>query len=401
MKLRTYILLALVGIASVGYAQTGSPASRFGYGETNDNIPSEYRAMGGVLAGMRSSHAINPSQPASYTAGDSLSFMFNVAAGIGWTHYEDAFGKKNEPMGSLEYVTLQFPIWRRWIALSAGIMPYTHVKYDFSLAGTTDGASHSYTVNYHGEGGLSQVYAGLGFNIMDWFAAGANFYYVFGSVANYTSLSFAESDISGSEVIRYMDMRACRTRVGAQFFHTFGKHNIVLGATFDPQLPMGGDYIITETYSLDTAITNTGSETPMSWSVGGSYTWNQRLTIAADYSRQNWSNALYFGQTGLLNDRQRVSVGCQYRHNAFGMKYVERVMWRVGASVMNSYTIGSDWQDFSLSLGVGLPLRTVASTINTTLEYGRKMSLQGMEEHNLKLTIDVTVNESWFHKRKL
>lgn len=396
---RIHSILSLLLLTMTCMAQSGSPASRFGYGESNDNIPGEYRAMGGVMTGMRSSHAINPSQPASYTAGDSLSFMFDVAVGVGWTHYQDANGKKNVPTGSLEYVTLQFPIWKRWIAFSAGIMPYTFVNYNFALGGQA--GDYDYQVTYSGDGGLSQVYAGLSFNILDWFAAGANFYYLFGSTQNYTTLTFSQPDVSPSEVVRYMDMRACRTKVGAQFFHTFDNHSFVLGATFDPKLKMGGDYWVTETYSLDTVVTNTGSEMPMAWSVGASYNWKNRLTVAADYSRQDWSDASYFGQKGALNDRQKISVGCQYQHNMYGFKYVERMMWRVGASVMNSYTQGTNWQDFTVSFGIGLPLRTAASMVNATVEYGRKTSLEGLKEDNLKLTIDVAVNESWFHKRKL
>ncbi|MCQ2342923.1 MAG: hypothetical protein MJZ75_05485 [Paludibacteraceae bacterium] len=399
MKKIIYILILLLLPIAV-LAQSGSPASRFGYGEMDDGVPGEYRAMGGVMTGMRSNHAINPAQPASYTAGDSLSFMFDVAVAVGWNHYQDAYGKKNVPMGSLEYVTMQFPLFRRWLAFSAGIMPYTHVGYDFALAGKT--GNYSYTINYVGSGGLSQVYAGLGFNLFDWFAAGANFYYTFGKVQNFTQLKFDDSGVSPSEVVRYMDMRACRTRVGAQLFHTFAKeHTIVLGATFDPLLPMKGSYTIAETYSLDTAVINTGSQSPMSWSVGGSYRWKEQLVLSADYSRQNWSEALYFGTTGMLCDRQKVSAGVQYRHNPFGMKYVERMVWRVGTSVMNSYTNGSDWSDFSVSMGFGFPLRTAATMFNATLEYERKRSLAELNEHNLKLTINIAVNEQWFHKRKL
>jgi len=202
-------------------------------------------------------------------------------------------------------------------------------------------------------------------------------------------------------LLRYSDMSAFRTKVGAQLFHTFGKHRVILGATYDPKLPMGGKYLVTEVYTLDTAVVNSGCEMPQAWSVGLNYTWNNSLTVAADYSRQDWSDALYFGQKGYLNDRQRVSLGLQYQRNAFGLKYYERVIWRLGAAVMNNYAVGNQWEDFSVSLGIGFPLRTTATIINTTVGYDRKTSLPGMKENILKLTIDVAVNETWFHKRKL
>ena len=61
---------------------TSSPFSRYAYGDLNENVPTGYRAMGGVGYGMRSNKAINSAQPASYTACDSLTFMFDIAASI-------------------------------------------------------------------------------------------------------------------------------------------------------------------------------------------------------------------------------------------------------------------------------------------------------------------------------
>ena len=101
--LKRYIVL-LTGVlllpfsASVAKAQNGSssPYSRFGYGDLNDNVPNTYRAMGGVGLGMRSNKVINPSQPASFTAGDSLTFMFDLAASVMWSAYSDVSGKRNK-----------------------------------------------------------------------------------------------------------------------------------------------------------------------------------------------------------------------------------------------------------------------------------------------------------------
>ena len=103
---------------------TSSPSSRFGYGELNDNLPTAYRAMGGVGLGMRSNKAINPAQPASYTACDSMTFMFDIAGSFLYTNYGDSYGERNRLNGNLEYVTMQFPLWRQHIAFSAGVTPY-------------------------------------------------------------------------------------------------------------------------------------------------------------------------------------------------------------------------------------------------------------------------------------
>ena len=69
---------------------TSSPYSRDAYGDLNENVPTAYRGLGGVGFGMRNNKAINPSQPASYTSCDTLTFMMDVAASASWSRYQDA-----------------------------------------------------------------------------------------------------------------------------------------------------------------------------------------------------------------------------------------------------------------------------------------------------------------------
>ena len=128
------VLLLLSGMPFL-CAQNGtsSPFSRYGYGDLNENVPGAYRALGGVGIGMRSNKVINPSQPASYTACDSLTFMFDIAASGMWDQYKDASGVQNKGNGNLEYVTIQVPLWKQWIAASVGVLPYGSVGYAFSL----------------------------------------------------------------------------------------------------------------------------------------------------------------------------------------------------------------------------------------------------------------------------
>ena len=170
------ILAALV--LSVGaWAQnmTSSPFSRYAYGDLNENVPTGYRAMGGVGFGMRNNRAINPAQPASYTSCDSLTFMMDIAASANWSRYRDASGMRNKANGNLEYLTIQVPLFKQWIAASVGLIPYSSVGYDITLSDSVNSDYH-YTKLYSGEGNLSEVYGGLSFNICNWFAVGANIY---------------------------------------------------------------------------------------------------------------------------------------------------------------------------------------------------------------------------------
>lgn len=402
---KALVLLTAVLMAAGLFAQnaTSSPSSRFGYGELNDNLPGAYRAMGGVGIGMRSNKAINPAQPASYTACDSLTFMFDIAGSFLYTNYGDAFGTRNRVNGNLEYVTLQFPIWKRYIAFSAGIMPYSAVGYNFSLTDSVNSTLH-YTKAYSGEGGFSQVYGGLSFNICDWAALGVNAYYMFGSMTQTRALSFTESSVHSTTQSDYLHVSSLRLRYGVQLFHTFGKHTVVLGGIFESKQRFSRcEFQQIETSSLDTVTTlSSGFELPMTYGAGISYTYDNRLTLALDYQCQDWANARYFDQTNALRSRQRWMAGAEYRHNMFSRNYAERMLWRVGFNYASSYTYELSQPDWGVSVGMGFPLRTVGTVINTTFEYGHRGGGSGqLTENYLRFVINASIAENWFFKRKL
>jgi hypothetical protein len=256
---------------------TSSPSSRFGYGELNDNLPGAYRAMGGVGVGMRSNKAINPAQPASYTACDSMTFMFDIAGSFLYTNYGDANGQRNKVNGNLEYITMQFPIWRQHIAMSLGVTPYSAVGYNFALSDSINSDYH-FTKTYSGEGGFTQVYGGLSVNICDWVALGANVYYMFGETTQKRALTFTEASLKSVEQGDYLRVNSLRLRYGAQLFHTFGKHTVVLGGMFENKQRFSNcEYKQLETSTNDTVATmDVGFEMPMVYGAGLSYGYDNR-----------------------------------------------------------------------------------------------------------------------------
>lgn len=405
MRKRFYIvslcLMVLAVPSLLAQNGTSSPFSRYAYGELNDNVPNTYRAMGGVGIGMRNNKVINSAQPASYTACDSLTFMFDLAASVMWSRYSDATGMRNKANGNLDYLTMQFPLWRRYIAFSAGVLPYTAVGYDVTMSDSI-GSGYHFTKSYVGTGGISEVYGGLSFNICDWFALGANVYYMFGKVDNTRSLSFTESALTSTTQKSVFSVSSVRFRYGAQFFHTFGEHSFALGGIFEAKQKLRSTYTAYETTLLDTvSAKNEGYEVPMVYGGGVSYTWANRLTLAFDYQRQCMSGALYEGNKGNLRDRDRYSFGMEYCHDPIGRRYVDRMEWRCGLNVANSY-VKNNSMDYTASIGVGFPLRTSATVFNATLEYGHRGGQSiGLTENSLRLIFNASISENWFFKRKL
>lgn len=403
------ILLAALFISGLATAQnlTSSPYSRYAYGDLNENVPTAFRAMGGIGFGMRNNRAINPSQPASYTSCDSLTFMMDVAASASWSRYRDITGMRNKANGNLEYLTIQVPLWKRWIAMSVGVLPYSSVGYSISMSDSLAGGAYHYTTDYEGTGNISEVYGGLSFNICNWFAVGANVYYMWGLLQRVRTLTFTESGLNPTVQDEVMSVSTVRLRYGAQFFHTWGNHTMNVGAIFENKMKMHCDYMIIETQTDDSIpIYQGGWQLPMVWGVGASYTWANRLTVGFDFERQCMGSALYNGLPGndprnRLQDRNRYAFGVEYRHNPMGRKYVDRMVWRAGVNVQDEYltTIGA--KRITAGIGIGFPVYGLGTMVNTTVEYTHRGSRAGLEENSLRFTLGISVAENWFFKRKL
>lgn len=403
MQKRILFILSVVLLWGVGQVSaqnnTSSPYSRFGYGELSDNVPGAMRAMGGVGIGMRDHRVINASQPASYSVVDSTTFMFDVGASAMWSNYGDAQGRRNKANGNLEYLTIQFPIWK-YIGFSVGVLPYSFVGYDITETDTT--AVHPFTKTYDGKGGITEVYAGLSFNIVNWVALGANVYYMFGDVTNNRSITFSEANFHNVYQTSTMKVSDVRLRYGLQFFHTFGKHSFVLGGVFENKSKLNGSFLQVETSTLDTVLNQKdGFDLPMMYGAGLSYTYDNRLTVAFDYSTTCWSKAAYALDPNSLRDRTKLSFGVEYRHDPMGKKYVERMPFRFGLSMADSYVKTATAKDFTVSVGIGIPLRSAATVLNTSIEYGHRGSRQTLEENYLRFTINAAIAENWFFKRRL
>ena len=405
MNLKRYIVLVVAAMMAVGvWAQnaTSSPTSRFGYGELNNNLPGAYRGRGGVGIGMRSNKVINSAQPASYTSCDSMTFMFDIAGSLLYTNYGDSYGQSNKVNGNLEYITMQFPIWRQHIAMSLGVTPYSAVGYSFALTDSIN-QDYYYSQNYRGTGGFTQVYGGLSVNICNWVALGVNVYYMFGNIEQTRGLNFTDATMDSVHMVEKLNANSLRLRYGLQVFHTFGKHTVNMGAVFENKQPFSRmNYEQIEMTTADTiSMISTGFDMPMMYGVGLSYSYANRWLIGADYMCHDWANANYFGQTQSLQKRHRMALGAEYRNDPTSRKYVDQIYWRLGVNYTTAYTNRYNEAEWGVSMGVGFPLRTAGTVINTTLEYGKRGTRNVLSENYLRLVINASISEHWFFKRKL
>lgn len=393
---------------------TNSPYTRFGYGDISETNSGEQRAMGGVAIGSRSRFGINTVNPASYSVVDSMTFMFDLGSSALLSRFSDPTGGRTKMNANIEYLSMQFPI-TKWLGFSGGLLPYSFSGYDFYSVDTTfteiQGFDSIVNVkSFNGLGGISQVYTGISANLFNHISLGVNAYYMFGNIENNRELRFSNSTAYSSTVQQnIINAGSFRFRYGVQFYNTFAKkHNVTLGLIYEQKKKLNGNFTqITYSALNDTTeadLSFNDFELPRMYGVGLNYIYDDKLTIGIDYSMQEWGNAKFFGKTDSLTNRSKIAIGAEYQPNAKGRKYSDKIRYRAGINMSDSYYKIDGItppKNFGISFGMGLPVRNSKTMLNTTIEYGKIGAASSLREDYFKFTFNAVFSEYWFFKRKL
>ncbi len=407
-----FFVSLMAGSSLVAQNNVNSPYTRYGYGRLQDMGFSRSQAMGGAAYALRTRTSMNPANPASSSSIDSTSFLFEFGASALLTSYSSGEDTATTFTGNLEYLAFQLPL-ARWMGLSVGILPYSFVGYNY---GFVDSVSTAVTQShkFSGSGGINQVYLGLAATIWKRFSLGVNVYYMFGSIDRVRSLSVSAPDVPTYPTTMYATthVRNVNLRYGFQYHETIGRHGFCLGFVYDHISKLHGTSEI-EVIGADTLTVSSGElfQLPSLYGAGVSYNYDNKLTVAFDYTLQEFAKARYFGKTDSLTNRQKFSLGAEYIYKPNGNRYVDRMRWRLGASYANSYfkvydpiskqQVGT--HDISVTCGIGFPLRTTKTMININFEYGNigLASRAALQENYFKIGINLTLNEMWFFKQRI
>ena len=153
-------LLILCVMTAVAQSGSNSPYTRYGFGQLSDQAFGNSKAMGGIAYGLRNGLQINVANPASYSAVDSLTFLFDAGMSLQNANFKEGNVKTNAKNSTIDYIAMQFRLMPR-LGFTLGIMPFSNVGYDFSesrpIYEGKDEEQITTTNRYHGFGGLRQV----------------------------------------------------------------------------------------------------------------------------------------------------------------------------------------------------------------------------------------------------
>ena len=378
------------------------------------------KAMGGIAFGLRDGAQINPLNPASYTAIDSLTFIFEGGVSLQNMNISGGGVKLNAKNSSFDYLAMQFRLHPK-IAMSIGLLPFSNVGYSVSESNEATETSPYSTKSLTGEGGLHQLYVGAGVKVLKNLSVGVNASYLCGGITRsmpqlYPNTASAYSYIRQNAV----SVSDYKLDFGLQYTQEFNKkHSATIGAVYSPKHKLNNDYTVTtqasSTVSQDWDAT---LEVPNTFGVGFTYNYDKRLTVGLDYSLQQWSKTKSgvntsddtvredFDETYTYCDRHKISVGAEYIPNLIGRSYLSHIKYRLGAYYTTPYyKIGGKdaAREYGVTAGFGLPVPRSRSILSISGQFVRVSGQEStfVNENIFRVSIGLTFNERLFFKRRV
>lgn len=418
-----FIILFLPYLAA-GQTENNSPYSRFGIGDIAHHSFGRNRALGGMSFGLRDPNAIVIANPASLSARDTMSFLFEF--GVIGKSTELSSGNLTDKFGDINFnhLAIAFPITKR-IGTSIGIIPYSNRNYNI-ISTIREGdllynpATGDLDCRYIGEGGINQFFIGNAVQLNKNISLGFNFSYLFGSLERIRTLSFVDRhDFYNSKYSDKTIIGDIKFDWGLQYTANF-KHDLELtvGAIFSSNTKLSAEHEVLQeniVYSVDPGIytdtvlnyTDNNGHILLPGKIGAGFTIKKgdKLMIGADYYSQDWSDARFFGKSDSLKNTNTLRGGIEFVPNSRDLRnYLNSIHYRIGGHYSDSYLQlnGEQLTDFGISFGLGLPLRGSRSIFNIAFEFGQRGTLDNnlIKEKYGILSFSLTLYDFWFKKQK-
>lgn len=422
------LLASVCIVPAVAQSGTNSPYSQYGLGLLNEQSSGFNRGMNGLGLAFRESNQVNYINPASYSALDSLTFIFDAGLSGQITNFSENGHKVNANNADFEYAVAAFRAFRH-VGVSFGIVPFTNVGYNYAITDYLDGNRNvAYTNTYSGSGGIHQFYVGVGWEFLKGLSVGANVSYLWGDIDRSVVNSYSDSYINTLSKYYSASVKSYKLDFGLQYSFNVNKKNAVaVGLTYGVGHKLGADPTcrIISTNTM-TAVADTASftadnalEIPTSFGAGFSWNHNNRLKLGADFLYQKWGG-IEFPVYRVVNDvpsyqltddyykdRYKVTLGGEFCNNEMGRRFFDRIRFRAGVSYATPYykVNGQDGpEEISASIGFGIPIVNAynnRSVLNISGQWVHSSAKGLLTENTFRINIGITFNERWFMKWKV
>lgn len=410
-RINVLTLLVVLLLACPVLADNGmnSPYTRYGFGSLSSMETGANKGMGGTGIGVQNRNQINLLNPASYAAIDTLTYLLDVGMSLHNVNFAEEGVRMNARNTTFDYLAMQFRLVPR-LGFTLGMMPFSNIGYNFSSTRPVfkdENEMTTATNTYYGEGGLRQVVAGVGYSPFKGFSVGANIAYVYGDIAHNVYCQFSDADATAINRAYLAEITTYKAEFGLQYQTTVDKNRFSLGIVYQLGHTIDDEAYVINRMSTNDTISRSHLSIPTKYGMGIAYTYDNRVTLAADYSMEQYSAANFFGVDGV--DRHRISVGFEYIPEHVNRKLLLRARYRAGVHYATSYYTVNGYQgptEYGATIGVGLPIMTTwggKSVVNISGQaiHMRPTTPGMITENYLRLNVGISVNETWFNKWKV
>ncbi len=374
---------------------TFSPYSMYGIGQINTPGSLAVRSMGGAGVAQRNLSTVNLLNPAAYSTALQRSVLFNfgLEGRNTYTSQLQADGttaNTSHCTFNIHDIALQIPLAKH-LGLGISLTPYSSVGYRmYNREVLADIGMAEY--DYVGEGDVTQVKIGLGWEIFKNFSIGVAGLYYWGNIdRDFTMTIFPYTGASASypstQGLMNYEISRLKAQFGVQYSPIMDKRRMLtIGAAYD----LGGDLApnVTSTVIVNGTLQSTAKSEegrlalvlPQQLSAGVYYETN-RFVVALDGVAQWWgsrnranSEVASGGYTVAYCNTAMVKAGLEWTPNRNDVRnFLKRWHYRVGANYgyYHQTFAGERVPQYAVTLGFGIPVKFGGfSSIDVGFEYG-------------------------------
>ncbi len=397
----------------IQFAHSQSIYSFQGLGSLNHQGMPNNLGMGEIGIGAPTVWHINTQNPANLVYNTFSTFQLGVEVDRRSFTGDDISGTAAD--GGLRFLGFAFPIMPGKWSSSLAILPLSSVSYNTFAQGDVDntGGTVAQTSNNRGEGGLTNLIWGNGFNIKN-VQVGVKFIYTFGSIEKTSTFSIGGVDVpttngSFEELQSYSDVNF---QFGLGYRHKFSDTKFLnFGFIYSPNSSLNGTSELSLTRLSITGAeqdtVNLGSENiefdlPTTVGFGMSYEKATHYKIGFDIESALWSSA--GNATTDYNNSFKFAFGGSWTPDYDNVSsFWKRAKYSAGFNYHKlPYIVNNQALiDFGINFGASLPVNGYSS-LDLAFKWGQLGETTNglIKETYYKVVLGATINDRWFIKRK-
>lgn len=416
------LCLMIVGTSNAQYTLS-SPYSRYGIGDMNVASNQVLSSMGGISQAYHRNNVINVLNPASYSAIDTQSFVFDIGFQMGWKTISTSDYSSNSFLAELTNISFGFPI-TKFLKAGLSLTPISNITYNSSDTTLETNFYPSFIKIFDGNGELDKVTFGLAYqplfsDVAKRFSIGANISYVFGNIYRSTTVEFIDTTgFLNDRLESKYNVSAFDLDLGLQYFQPLKNGNIIgIGLTYSLPLHYGTKntdfYYTYYHYNGQETIQDTinhnkyNGEIKMPNRISGGISFEKpnKLFVGADVTYTTWEKFEFQkeGKNPNMKDSYKLNFGLEFVPNIYG-SYIEKFAYHAGINYDNGhiYLQGKRISKLGLAFGFSMPVRKLGTNINLNFEYGKMGTHDNglVKESYFKMGLSITAKDRWFVQRK-